>query len=138
MLEMLYGFSIFLIIVAFLPLSFKLIFQNDRLDGRTQNMEWHVFINQLKKEVRLSEEVSIVNGKLILNKDRQEIQYEKYNTSIRRRVNNTGHEVVLQQIDTVQFDDLKDGVRMTVKDKFSQIHSALIYSFLDLEEQDDP
>jgi len=137
MLEMLYGFSIFLIIIAFLPLSFKLLFHHDLIEARTQNMEWHVFINQLKKELRLSEGISIENGKLILKRNGQDVLYEKYNKSIRRRVNYTGHEVVLQQVDIIRFDYLKDGVRITVTDIFSQNYSAIIYSFLELEGNDD-
>lgn len=134
MLEMLYAFSIFLLIVAFIPLSFKFLFQNERFEARTQTMEWNVFINQLKKEVRLSDDVAVLSGRLILQKNGQEVLYEKYRTSIRRRVNFTGHEVVLQQIDSVQFNKLKDGVMITVEDMFNQSYSAKVYSYLQLEE----
>lgn len=134
MLEMLYAFSIFLLIVAFIPLSFKFLFQNERFEARTQTMEWDVFINQLKKEVRLSDDVAVLSGRLILQKNGQEVLYEKYRTSIRRRVNFTGHEVVLQQIDSVQFNKLKDGVMITVEDMFNQSYSAKVYSYLQLEE----
>ncbi len=138
MLEMLYAFSIFLLIIAFIPLSFKFLFQNDRFEARTQTMEWDVFINQLKKEVRVSDKVTVISGRLILQRNGQEVLYEKYRNSIRRRVNVAGHEVVLQQVDSVHFNILKDGVMISVKDLFNQSYSAKVYSYLQLEDYDGP
>ncbi|WP_409972334.1 competence type IV pilus minor pilin ComGF [Bacillus sp. Bva_UNVM-123] len=138
MLEMLYAFSIFLIIIAFFPISFTLLFHNERFDAAAQNMEWNVFINQLKKEIRLADEVHVSNGRLLLKKNGQDVLYEKYRTSIRRRVDYSGHEVVLQKIDTVQFEKIKDGVRITVKNNFSETFTAPVYSYLELDKSHDP
>lgn len=138
MLEMLYAFSIFLIIVSFLPLSFRYLFQNDLFEARTKTIEWHVFVQQLKKEVRLSEEIAVLSSRIILRKDGQSIQFDQHGTNIRRRVDEKGHEIVLQQVDKIRFDELKDGFRLTVNDIFHQQHTATFISFLDLEEDYDP
>lgn len=138
MLEMLYAFSIFLLIISFFPLSFKYIFQNDPLDARTQTMEWAVFVNQLKKELRLSDGMMVSPNRIVLNKNGQAILYEVYGKSIRRRVDMKGHEVVLQQVKSVKFEQIRDGVKMTVEDIYHQTHSAAIHSYIELEEEYGP
>lgn len=138
MLEMLYAFSIFLLIVSFFPLSFKYIFQNEPLDARAQTMEWAVFINQLKKEVRMSEGMMVAPNRIVLSKNGQAILYEMYGKTIRRRVDTKGHEVVLQKVEIVKFEQITDGVKMTVEDIYHQTHSAAIYSYIELEEEYGP
>ncbi|WP_313798297.1 competence type IV pilus minor pilin ComGF [Cytobacillus sp.] len=138
MVEMLYAFSIFLIIVSFFPLSFKYLFQNEQFEARNKAMEWHVFVQQLKKEVRLSDEIIVFNDRLILRRDGQSIQFDKHGTNIRRRVDEKGHEIVFQQVERIRFDKLKNGVRLTVNDLFHQQHTASFITFLDLEEDYDP
>lgn len=138
MLDMLYAFSIFLLIVAFIPLSFQFLFHNERFDARTQSMEWEVFLNQLKKEVRLSDEISVISGRLQLQKNGQAVLFEKYGNNIRRRVNVAGHEVVLQQVNAVQFIKIKDGVMVKVEDLYNQSYSAEVYSYLQLDEANGP
>ncbi len=101
-------------------------------------MEWHVFVQQLKKEVRLSDELFVFNDKIILKKDGQTILFDKHGTNIRRRVDDKGHEIVLQQVETVRFDELHDGIRLTVKDIFHQQHTASFISFLNMEADYDP
>lgn len=101
-------------------------------------MEWHVFVQQLKKEVRLSEEIIVFNDRLILRRNGQSIQFDKHGTNIRRRVDEKGHEIVFQQVERIRFDKLKDGVRLTVNDLFHQQHTASFITFLDLEEDYDP
>lgn len=138
MLDMLYAFSIFLIIIAFIPLSFQFLFHNDRFDAKSQSMEWDVFLNQLKKEVRLSDNISVLNGRLLLRRNGQDVLYEKYRNSIRRRVNMAGHEVVLQQVNTVEFTKIKDGINITVEDVFNQSYTAKVYSYLQLDDSYGP
>lgn len=138
MLEMLYAFSIFLLIISFFPLSFKYIFQNDPLDARTQTMEWAVFVNQLKKELRLSDGMTVSPNRIVLSKNGQAILYEVYGTSIRRRVDMKGHEVVLQQVKSVNFEQITDGVKVTVGDSYHQTHSATVHSYIELEEENGP
>lgn len=137
MVEMLYAFSIFILIVSFFPLSFKYLFQNENYEERNKAMEWQVFVNQLKMDIRFAEELTIFNESIVLLKNGQRIQIDKHGTNIRRRVDNKGHEIALQQIKSLQFDQLTDGFRMTVQDLDNQMHNATMYSFIELEDNDD-
>lgn len=135
MLEMLFAFSIFLMVVSFFPLVFNYFFKDEPFEARNKVMEWHVFVNQLKKEVRLSDEIVVFDDRIILIKIGQKIQFDKHGSNIRRRLDDKGHEIVLQQVKSIRFEPLKDGVRLTVNDLFNQEHTASFYSFLNLEEE---
>lgn len=133
MLEMLFAFSIFLMLVSFLPLSFNYLFQDWKFNARTQRLEWLIFINQMKKEVRLADDADISNGRIVLRKAEQTIVYEKYGTNLRRRVDLKGHEIVLQQVESVSFIAINGGLEITLKDTFNQAYSASIYHYIDWE-----
>lgn len=133
MLEMLYAFSIFLLIVSLFPLCLKYLLGNDQHEAKTKKMEWYVFVNQLKKELRLSEDLEVYDNRILLKKHGQEILYERYGPSLRRRVDYKGHEIVLQQVDTYQFTRIPDGVKLTLKDMYNQSYSILLYSYINLE-----
>ncbi|WP_307473253.1 competence type IV pilus minor pilin ComGF [Cytobacillus purgationiresistens] len=124
LLEMIFAFSVFFIIVSFLPLGLKFIFQNQVFDSRMQHFEWQVFTNQLKKEMRMSDGFEVAVNRLTLLKDGSSISYEPYGSNIRRQVNLQGHEIVLQQVDIIQYERLSTGVKMTVQDRFKQIHQV--------------
>ena len=96
MLEMLFSFSIFLLIVSFLTVGLNFLFQDWKMEARTQRLEWHVFINQLKKEIRLADAANIKAGSIVLTIDGKSVLYEKYGSNLRRRVDMKGHEIVLQ------------------------------------------
>jgi len=126
-IEMLCAFSMFLIIISFIPLSISLIYQDGFVKERLQRMEWEVFLSQLKKEVRMSETVTVTSSRITLVKDNQTITYEKYGlSSIRRRVNYQGHEIMLQNIQTVQFENTSKGIQVSVIDQFNQNETAFI------------
>lgn len=137
MLEMLFAFSIFLLIVSFFPITMKFLLDNDQQDARTKSMEWHVFVNQLKKELRLSEGLAVTNNSLLLKKHGQDILYEKYGSNLRRRVDYKGHEVVFQGVKSFQFSQIQDGARLILTDSYNQAYSVSLYSYLSLEKEDD-
>lgn len=138
MLEMLFAFSIFLILVSFLPLSFRFLFHDWDFDERIQRLEWNVFINQMKKEVRLADSAEVSDGRVILRIAGQNVSYEKYGSNLRRRVDLKGHEVVLQQVDLVSFTSINGGLKMIVKDTFGEEYAASLYHFVDLDVSDVP
>jgi len=139
MLEMLYAFSIFLLFAAFFPLSMRYLLQHDDLEARSKVLEWNVFMNQLKKELRMAESFQVLSGERItLNKSGQVILYEKNGTNIRRRVDAKGHEIVFQAVDTVHFENINNGVKLTVRDVYDQQLTASLYSYVQLEEANAP
>ncbi|EWG10667.1 ComG operon protein [Cytobacillus firmus DS1] len=138
MLELLFSFSVFLLIVSLLTVSLNFIFQNWKMEARTQRLEWHVFINQLKKEIRLADAVNISPGSILLTIDGKSVLYEKYGSNMRRRVDMKGHEIVLQKLDAIAFTSVSGGVEISVSDNFDQKHSASLYYLMDMEDIDVP
>ncbi|WP_318508427.1 competence type IV pilus minor pilin ComGF [Bacillus sp. T3] len=118
LVEMLFAFSIFSMIVILLPLMVQLLIQDQPLEKRIQHFEWEVFISQMKKELRMSQKITVVNQRIQLEKDGQIIIYEKYGTTLRRRVDGKGHEIILQQVAAFQFTRLPNGVFVSVEDYF--------------------
>lgn len=111
-----------------MPLVFKVISVNENIDERKQKIEWLVFIQQLKKEVRVAEKISLDNrGVLILLIDNQSISYEKYGDKLRRRVNGAGHEVVLQKLQSVQFEVKEDNMVLIYKNIFQKEYRSSFY-----------
>ncbi|WP_244671124.1 MULTISPECIES: competence type IV pilus minor pilin ComGF [Bacillaceae] len=138
MLEMLFAFSIFLMIVTFLPVSFNFLFQDWKMEARTQRLEWHVFINQLKKEIRLADSADISPVSIVLTIDGKSVIYEKYGSNLRRRVDMKGHEIVLQKLDRITFSSINGGIVINVSDSFDQEHSACLYYLRNMEDIDVP
>lgn len=82
----------------------------------------------IKKEVRVAEKISLDNrGVLILLIDNQSISYEKYGDKLRRRVNGAGHEVVLQKLQSVQFEVKEDNMVLIYKNIFQKEYRSSFY-----------
>ena len=52
--------------------------------------------------------------------------YEKYGSNIRRRVGLKGHEIMLQNLKTVTFERVVNGVKISVQDQYDQSQSQVI------------
>lgn len=118
LVEMLVAFSIFSIIISFLPMLISTINRDQLLERRGQRLEWEVFISQIKKEIRMSQKVTISNQRLLLEKDGAVIIYERYGSNLRRRVDYKGHEIILQHVQSFQFEVLLNGVSVKVTDTY--------------------
>ncbi|WP_175478028.1 MULTISPECIES: competence type IV pilus minor pilin ComGF [unclassified Bacillus (in: firmicutes)] len=114
LLEILVSLSLLCTTAFFLPPLFSILLKNDYSESRLQEMEWDVFCNQAKKEVRRSTKLEVAGGKLMLTSDVGSVIYEQYGTKLRRRVNLTGHEILLQNINSATFTLLKDGIQISV------------------------
>lgn len=108
----------------------QIVLNNKAIQGEDQPLEWEVFSSQLKREVRSYMKVEVLSGRLFLTKDAETIQYERYGTNVRRRVNSTGNEIVLQNVSDVVFVLLNNAVKVTVKDTWGKQYSIVIYSFI--------
>jgi competence protein ComGF len=116
LVEMLFSFLVFTIIIFFISPLLGVMVQHNAPSIRLQEMEWDVFSSQIKKEIRMSTKGQVVSNRLILTEDGGSISFEKYENILRRRVNNTGHEVLLQNVAEVNFTLLPNMVRVDVKD----------------------
>ncbi|NWQ40007.1 ComGF family competence protein [Bacillus sp. EB106-08-02-XG196] len=131
LLEVLFAFSIFTTIVFFMFPVFQIILDNKDSNGRLQNMEWDVFCSQIKKEIHISSKVEVVSGNLVLTLGNEKVLYEKYGSNIRKRVNSTGHETLLQNVSMVTFTRINNSVKITVKDVWEREYSVVVQSYIE-------
>jgi competence protein ComGF len=131
LLEVLFAFSIFTIIIFFMTPVFQIILNNKDSHAQIQAMEWEVFCSQIKKEIRLSTRAQVIANRLILTKDTETIQYEKYGSNLRRRVNSTGHEILLQNVSQYSFTLLNNAVKVHVTDLWGKEYSVVVYSLVE-------
>jgi competence protein ComGF len=131
LLEVMFAFSIFTTIVFFLTPVLQIILNNENAEVRLQEMEWEVFCSQIKKEIRSVARAEVVSGRLVLTNNNETIYYEKFGTNLRRRVNSSGHEVLLQNVMEVTFTHLKNAVKINVRDSWGHDYAVIIHSYID-------
>lgn len=131
--EMLIVFMVFCMLVTLFPLAIQTIGSLKYLEQRTENLEWEVFLSQMKKETRLSNPVTVLGDKLLLQKNGDTILYEIYGSNLRRRVNYTGHETLLQNVASVRFEKAVGGYDIYVYDLKDNEYSAKIRSYIRVE-----
>lgn len=131
LIEVLFALSIFTIIIFFMAPIFQIILNHKDSQAELQAMEWEVFCSQIKREIRMSTNAQVVSGRLILTKNLETIQYEKYGSNLRRRVNSTGHEILLQNVSQYSFTIIKNAVKVTVKDLKGEDYSVTAYTLFE-------
>lgn len=107
LIEMLIALSIVLIICSLILHSMIVLQRYEREGNFIHPREWEIFYAQFKREITNSQRQEMSNGKLLLYQNSDVITIEKYQDKIRRRVNNQGHEVMLQKITGLEF--IKNG-----------------------------
>ncbi|WP_442594882.1 competence type IV pilus minor pilin ComGF [Neobacillus sp. D3-1R] len=132
LVEAMLGLAAFCMMAAFLPLSIQVIDRENDSVTRLQAMEWEIFSSQVKKEIRMSEKIDAMSNRLLLTKDSDLISYEQYGTKLRRRVNGTGNEVLLQNVNQVQFEKMKNGVLIKVEDIWNKSYSFSVQAFIQI------
>jgi competence protein ComGF len=128
--EALLGLAAFCLLAALLPLSFQVFSKVDQGNSRLQTMQWEVFSSQIKKEIRMSQKINPQVNKLLLTRETDSILYEKFGTNVRRRVNLTGNEILLQNVKSIQFDYIKNGTIVKVEDIWSKKYSFITRSYI--------
>ena len=131
LVEMLVSFGLFLIIVSFFPIIIPLAKQTYNPDFSMNEMEWEIFVNQLAMEYREAKEVRIHATTLTLKmENNQVITYERYEDKIRRRVDESGHEVVLQHIKNIMYEQQKERLLIRLTDGVNKGREETITTFL--------
>ncbi|ADF41305.1 MULTISPECIES: competence type IV pilus minor pilin ComGF [Priestia] len=131
LVEMLVSFTLFLIIVSFFPIIIPLAKQTYNPDFSMNEMEWEIFVNQLAMEYREAKEVRIQATTLTLKmENNQIITYERYEDKIRRRVDESGHEVVLQHIKNIMYEQQKERLLIRSTDGVNKVREETITTFL--------
>ncbi|WP_078413749.1 competence type IV pilus minor pilin ComGF [Priestia abyssalis] len=130
LLEMLISFSLFLMMMSFVPIIIKMTKEHQETSVSLSTLEWDLFVQQLTSEIRTGHQVECSHQKLtFVNDSHQTVTYEKYGNMIRRRVNGNGHEVALQNISSAQFIKVHQGVLIQIKDLESRLYAERMSLF---------
>ncbi|WP_083413091.1 competence type IV pilus minor pilin ComGF [Bacillus massilinigeriensis] len=128
--ETLLALTCFLIIVSLLPSAIGIVLQEGVADRKIQTLEWEVFNSQLKREFRTGFLIIAQKEKLLIQKGSDTILYEKYGSNIRRRVNNEGHEIMLQNVREVRFTSDGHSVVVALRDIWQKEYGSRLMPFL--------
>jgi competence protein ComGF len=130
MLEMLLSLVVFLLITSMLPLGFRIILDDSVIEKGIRRMEWEVFSSQARKEIRTAEQLTVQPDKLLLKVNGQFILYEKYGSSMRRRVDYQGHEILMQNLSSFTFEKIADGVMINAVALDGTHYSVKVHQFI--------
>lgn len=134
MVEMLVSFSIYCMLASFLPYIFSIILNMTHVANRTQQLEFEIFISQLNTELQGCDYVEVKNGKLYMQSVGDLVTYEKYGPYIRRLVQFQGHEIVLQNISSVEFKQNQHSISIYVIGNNHVIYEDQLFPFLQVVE----
>jgi competence protein ComGF len=130
LIEVLISFSIFSTIIFFMAPVFHIFLNQKTMQTELQSMEWDVFCSQVTQEIATVSRAEVIAGRLILTKGSETIQYEKYGSNLRRRVNSTGHEIILQNVSEYSFSIVNNAVKIRVVDVWGKEYLLTAFSFL--------
>ena len=102
-----------------------------RTDVGINPKEWEIFLNQFKRQVYLSTDQKVSGNKLFLSvKNNEIVLFEQFGDKLRRRVNGTGHDVVLQNVS--RFSVKKEGklIVIEVTDKGGKLYTRSITPYI--------
>jgi competence protein ComGF len=130
LLEMLISLTLFFMIMSFVPVIIKMTQDYQKTAVSLSTQEWDLFLQQLTFELREGEQVKTGYQKVsFMNSYDQTITYEKYGKNIRRRVNGTGHEILLQNIANVEFTRVPKGLFIQVQDLEQRTYAERVSLF---------
>jgi competence protein ComGF len=130
LIEMLLSFAIYCILASFLPVVFSIIININHVTDRTQQLEFELFISQLNTELQGCDYVQVKNGKLYMQSLGELVTYEKYGPNIRRLVQFRGHEIVLQNIKSVEFIQNQSNITILVVGNNNDVYEDQLFPFL--------
>ena len=133
LIELLISLSIFLAISSLILQMLTNVHTSLRSDVGINPKEWEIFLNQLKRQVYLSTEQKVSGSKLYLTvKNSDVVLIEQYGEKLRRRVNGTGHDVLLQNVSRFSVKQTGKIIVIEVTDKNGQVYTRSITPYINL------
>lgn len=127
LVESLISLSAFLIIVSVCSFSLK-PFMSLQYAHRINEFEWELFLQQANQEFYQTRDFYIQNNILyLIDRNNRLISYEMYGYKLRRRVNDEGYEVLLQNVKAVTFMAVSKGIVITLQDDVRTYESVIPY-----------
>ncbi|WP_158095102.1 competence type IV pilus minor pilin ComGF [Gottfriedia luciferensis] len=133
LLETLFSLIIFIIIISITTSSLKSFVNRNNQFESVNKLEWDNFIKEVQKEANKSISFTIYSDMLIFEDSiHVTSSYRKYATIIRRQKLGTGHEIVLQNIRSIEFQQIsKKQIFIKVVDLKGGIYEKSIRLFID-------
>ena len=103
MLETIFTMMIVSLIMLFFPLILKVYHSIEQVLVTDTDFEWNIFIIQLQKETKRASNWYVQSQQLEIEVDGRLVSYVGYGEVLRRRVADTGHEIVLQNVSSHSF-----------------------------------
>ncbi|PLT35246.1 competence type IV pilus minor pilin ComGF [Bacillus sp. V5-8f] len=130
LIEMLVSLSIFVLVSSFTAGMFT-FFKTGIVEKSSINQkEWEVFISQLKQDVWMSTSRQVSGDRLYLMGDGDVILIEQYQDKVRRRLNGTGHELMLQNISRLEVETNGSLITVTIRDKQGKLFTRKLRPFV--------
>ncbi|WLR43919.1 competence type IV pilus minor pilin ComGF [Bacillus carboniphilus] len=115
------------IILSSLLILFPYLKQITALSTDVQPFEWNVFLQQVQREMIGGKELSVdTTSFTFYDVTGEKITIEKYGNIIRRKVNNSGHDIMLQRINGFSCEKVKNGVILKVSNERGTEYEATI------------
>ncbi|RUQ28386.1 prepilin-type N-terminal cleavage/methylation domain-containing protein [Peribacillus cavernae] len=135
LVEMLVSLVIFMVISSFVLNLFTLMKTNATEKSSLNQREREVFINQLKQDVWQSNSQQASDNKLYLTVGNNIVLIEQYQDKVRRRLNGTGHELMLQNVGSFGVNSDGKVVTITISDKQGKQFNYRLRPFISDDER---
>ncbi|MEL3974071.1 competence type IV pilus minor pilin ComGF [Rossellomorea oryzaecorticis] len=129
LLDAMLSFLVFSIISLGFPLVIKGFETIQKESVPPRYYEWNLFSQSLRTELRGGSNFLISSGAVSYVSRGETINYERYQDSIRRQVDERGHEVVLQGVDSFEISEVPQGIRIDVIFEEGEIVESEFYYY---------
>ncbi|MFI8707400.1 competence type IV pilus minor pilin ComGF [Bacillus sp. NPDC077411] len=138
------GFTLLEVMICFLFLSvfflllprLQVLFIEPPYPKQIMNWEWNVFLEQVQIEFREVEEGNNGDGKLFFKtKAGERITYDMSGNNVVRKVNGTGHEVLLQKVENISYQLAAHTLMIRVQDISGKVYDGIVtrYSVIEVK-----
>lgn len=131
LIEMLLAFNIFMLISLFLLAAISFLRSQEYGANLTTEMTWTLFVQQTKKELFTAQQIELSDEKIefVIERGKQleTVSYEKYNNLLRRRVNQSGHEVLLFHVKAFKSRVVPGGIELEIQHENGDIFEIVVY-----------
>lgn len=114
-----------LIIVLTLPVL-VFVFSKFKVDPIEDTLSLQQFFYILQNEMYLAHDVTYTNNQLLLSKNNKVVSFERYGGLIRRRVNNTGHEVYHRNVNNFEVNGVTNGIIVTITTTSGDVYERIL------------
>ena len=136
------GFTLLEVMMCFLLLSvfflllprLHVLFIETPYSKQVTNWEWNIFLEQVQIEIREVEEGNSGDGKLFLKtKTGERITYVMSGNNVVRKINGTGHEVLLQKVENISYELTAHTLIIRVQDISGKIYDGVVTRYSAIE-----